>query len=516
LIVGFGVDNTHQELLQNELKQNISSNHELLEYLSTGISIYGPDMRLKYFNHAYAKLTEPLGSFLHSEPTIGEVIEQLRRHRLLPEMTDFQSYKKRQMSLFTSISSPIHELSYLPNGQILRMITAPYPLGGLIFMFEDITERISLESQYNTLIAVQKATIDNLFEGVAVFSSDNRLKISNPSFRRIWKLGETKALPGTHMAQLMDETKDLFFTGEHWSDFKERMIDNITNRTPKMGVIKRLDERVVEFAYVPLPDGANMVRYFDITDTSKVEMALRERNEALETTDRLKSQFVANVSYELRSPLNTVIGFSEIMLNEYFGTLNLKQKEYMHGIYEASKQLLDLINGILDLASIEAGQMTLKKEAVNISKILEKSVNIVERFALEHKHTLSIHISEHIPSIMGDERQLQQVFNNLLSNAIKFTPDNGQIMIKATRDKDTIIVDVMDTGVGIDSKDQSRVFNKFERINTLPQAGVGLGLALVKNFIELHHGTVQLTSIPGKGTTITCRLPLNSGNQIAS
>ncbi|MBN9564867.1 MAG: PAS-domain containing protein, partial [Alphaproteobacteria bacterium] len=156
LIVGFGVDITPQEILQNELKQNISSNHELLEYLSTGIAIYSPDMRLKFFNHAYAKLTEPLGSFLHTEPTIGEVIEQLRRHRLLPEMTDFQSYKKRQMSLFTSISTPIHELSYLPNGQILRMIIAPYPLGGLIIMFEDITERISLESQYNTLIAVQK------------------------------------------------------------------------------------------------------------------------------------------------------------------------------------------------------------------------------------------------------------------------------------------------------------------------------------------------------------------------
>jgi signal transduction histidine kinase len=510
------MDITPQELLQNELKQNISSHHELLEYLSTGIAIYSPDMRLKYFNHAYAKLAEPLGSFLHTEPTIGEVIEQLRRHRLLPEMTDFQSYKKRQMSLFTSISTPIHELSYLPNGQILRMITAPYPLGGLIFMFEDITERISLESQYNTLIAVQKATIDNLFEGVAVFSSDNRLKISNPSFRRIWKLGEANALPGTHMAQVMDETKDLFFTGEDWSVFREKMIDNITNRTPKMGVIKRLDERVVEFAYVPLPDGANMVRYFDITDTSKVEMALRERNEALETTDRLKSQFVANVSYELRSPLNTVIGFSEIMLNEYFGILNLKQKEYMNGIYEASKQLLDLINGILDLASIEAGQMILKKEAVNIPEILQKSVHIVERFALEHKHTLSIQINGHIPSIMGDERQLQQVFNNLLTNAIKFTPDNGNIIITATRDKDTIVVDVLDTGVGIDSKDQSRVFNKFERTNTLPQAGVGLGLALVKNFIELHHGTVQLTSAPGKGTTITCRLPLHIGNQIAS
>lgn len=313
------------------------------------------------------------------------------------------------------------------------------------------------------------------------------------------------------MATLMDNVRELFYTGEDWVVFREKMIDSITNRQPKTRTINLVDGRVVQFAYVPLPDGANMVSYIDITDTTQVEMALRERNEALEASDRLKSKFIANVSYELRSPLNSVIGFAEILLNEYFGPLNEKQKEYSSGILDSSKQLLNLINGILDLASIEAGQMTLKHDVIHVPHLLTRTVGMLEKFANEHGHAVSLEYEEHLHNIVGDERHLQHVFYNLLNNAIKFTPEQGSIIVRAFQEKDGIVIQVSDNGFGIDAKDQERVFEKFERVPTAAQAGAGLGLALVKNFIELHNGSVQITSTPGLGTTVTCRLPFNTG-----
>ena len=512
----FARDVTREEDLGLELKRTITSTYELLDTLSTGLVIYGPDTRLQYVNHAYAKMFEPLAHILRTNPTMSEVLDELRRHRLLPEMTDFQDFKRRMIGQFTSLTTPYHDLRYLPNGQIFRVITAPHPLGGLIYMFENITERISLETQYNTLIAVQKATLDNLFEGIAVFSSDNRLKLCNPAFCHIWGLTYDPALLGRHVSQLMDDAKDLFFKGGDWSAFKERMIDNITNRSPKSGVIHRLDERVVAFAYAPLPDGANMVRYLDITDTTQVEKALRERNEALEASDQLKSKFVANVSYELRSPLNTVIGFGEILLHDYFGTLNDKQREYTKGILDASKQLLALINSILDLASLEAGHMVLQKTTIHVPQMLDQAIALIQTDFVDHQHTLKTEYAPHLSPIEGDAWQIQQVFYNLMSNAVKFTTGQGTITVRAYENEGHLVVEVQDNGLGIDAQDHKRIFERFERTHMGTHSGVGLGLSLVKNFVTLHNGTVHLTSQPGLGTTITCRFPLAHPLQIAS
>jgi signal transduction histidine kinase len=516
LQVNYAHDATKEEDFSSELKRTIKSTYEMLDFLTTGLVIYGPDMRVKYYNQAYVKMFEPLGPLLETHPPLGEVLDELRRHRLLPEMTDFQDFKRRMVGQFTSLTAPLHDFRYLPNGQIFRLVTAPHPLGGLLYMFENITERISLENQYNTLIAVQKATIDNLFEGIAVFSSDNRLKLCNPAFCHIWGLHDDSSLLGRPLSKIMDDAKDLFFKGGDWAAFKERMIDNITNRSPKSGIIHRLDERVVAFAYAPLPDGANMVRYIDITDTTQVERALRERNDALEASDRLKSKFVANMSYELRSPLNTVIGFAEILLHSYFGILNDKQKEYTKGILDASKQLLTLINSILDLASIEAGHMVLQKSTLYIPEVLDRAIDLLRTDLFDQQHQLVVDYAQNLPSMEGDAWQLQQVFYNLLSNAIKFTPPQGHITLKAYEERQVLVIEVIDTGLGVDEKDQTRIFERFERTHSGTHTGVGLGLSLVKNFVELHHGTIHIASTPGQGTTITCRFPLGEHMLIAS
>jgi signal transduction histidine kinase len=270
---------------------------------------------------------------------------------------------------------------------------------------------------------------------------------------------------------------------------------------------------VLVFSSLPLADGGCLYTYLDVTDSTRVERALRERNAALETADRLKSEFIANVSYELRTPLNAIIGFAEILNQAYFGTLNERQAEYSRGILEASNRLLSLINDILDIATIEAGYLQLDLGTVDVQGLLSS----IETFAAERARNRNLAFSIDCPpgigTVVADERRLKQAIYNVVSNALKFTPPGGRIGVAARRADGALEITVTDTGIGIDPQDQTIVFEKFAPIRSQGrQTGAGLGLALVKKLIELHHGRVELQSTPGTGTRVTCRIPLNAAH----
>jgi signal transduction histidine kinase len=266
---------------------------------------------------------------------------------------------------------------------------------------------------------------------------------------------------------------------------------------------------VLDYATVPLPDGAVLLSYLDVSDSIKAERALMERNEALETADRLKTEFIANVSYELRTPLNTIIGFTEILNGKYFGELNERQSEYSDGILDSSHRLLALINDILDLATIESGHMALERESIDLHELLSAVLGLSREWITKKNLTLEFDCPRDIGPISADERRLKQALFNIMSNAVKFTPENGTINVSAVRAPRRIAISFTDTGVGISDEDQTRVFARFERGSNTEarRSGAGLGLSLVKSFIELHGGEVALESQPGVGTKVTCVLP---------
>lgn len=283
----------------------------------------------------------------------------------------------------------------------------------------------------------------------------------------------------------------------------------VTDRSATDGRFERPNDTVLEFSGVPLPDGAMLMIYLDVTDTSKIARALTERAEALETADRLKSEFIQRMSYELRTPLNTIIGFSEILSNEYFGDLNAEQREYTAGIFDASQQLLSLVNDVLDLAMVEGGALELDVGEVDICRLLDGVVTLVNDQVTKNELTVVIDRPDDIGSLEGDERRIRQVLFNLLSNAIKFNVAGGRIGLGARRNGSWISLWVEDTGQGIHADEQVRVFEKFETGKQVQRyRGAGLGLSLVRSFVELHGGRVELRSRPDKGTRVTCFLPL--------
>ncbi|MBL8653312.1 MAG: sensor histidine kinase, partial [Alphaproteobacteria bacterium] len=297
---------------------------------------------------------------------------------------------------------------------------------------------------------------------------------------------------------------------EDWEDTKSRLADDIGAREPVRARLERADGRILDYALVPLPDGATQLSYLDVTDTIRVERALRERAEALEAADRLKSEFISTVSYELRTPLNTIIGFAEMLSKQYFGALNERQVEYCDDILSASQRLLAIINDILDLASIDAGRMTLDLAPVPVLGLMEETAQIMADLARERDLSLDVRVPRALSDLRADPRRLKQALCNLVSNAIKFTPAGGKITLSAEGAGQYVALAVADTGMGIAPEDQSRVFKEFER-GTAPDArrmGAGLGLSLVKRIVELHGGTVHLASMPGDGTTVMARVPI--------
>jgi signal transduction histidine kinase len=230
----------------------------------------------------------------------------------------------------------------------------------------------------------------------------------------------------------------------------------------------------------------------------------------LEAASRHKSEFLANMSHELRTPLNAIIGFSQVLKEQMFGDLNSKQAEYLDDILSSGQHLLNLINDILDLAKVEAGRMELQVSTFALAATLENATVMVRERAVRQGVALETEIDPSVGWLDGDERKVKQILFNLLSNAVKFTPAGGRVTLRARAHGEMVTIAVRDTGVGIGSNEQARIFDEFYQVGpSANQEGTGLGLALTRRLVELHGGQLRVASAPGEGSTFTVSLPLH-------
>jgi signal transduction histidine kinase/ActR/RegA family two-component response regulator len=239
---------------------------------------------------------------------------------------------------------------------------------------------------------------------------------------------------------------------------------------------------------------------------------LELKSAELEVAGRHKSEFLASMSHELRTPLNAVIGFSEVLLERMFGDINERQEDYLRDILSSGRHLLDLLNEILDLSKVEAGRMDLERSAFSVQEALEYGLASMRERAVRHAITLRSDIAPDVGLLEADERRFKQVVLNLLSNAVKFTPDGGEVVVRATRDGSEVAVTVTDTGIGIAPEDQERIFESFQQGGRAAprQEGTGLGLTLSKRLVTLLGGHMWLDSTPGAGSTFGFAIPVDA------
>jgi signal transduction histidine kinase len=377
-------------------------------------------------------------------------------------------------------------------------------MGGLLLLFSDITGELKMKAQYNALIQVQQATLDKLSDAVAVFGSDGRLRLHNEAFARFWQITPQQLESAGDFEGVVELCVPKLHDMGFWRELKGRVGDpDPSARAPISGEVKTSDSRIVAYQSRPLPDGATLIAFTDVTDARKLESALAAREAALAEAERLKRDFVGNVSYELRTPLTTIIGYSEL-LERSGEALSERGRSHAGAVKAAATQLARSIDDVLDMAQIDADEMALDLEDVRVADLLQA---VADRWRAEAETTrinLVVESPEEVGVIRGDTRRLSQILDHLVENALGQTPSEGVVTIAARRGMGEIQLQVSDTGRGIPFHVQAHIFDRFVGRE---RGGPGLGLALVKALTELHGGWVALESEPGAGATFTCHLP---------
>ncbi|MEM1376849.1 MAG: ATP-binding protein [Pseudomonadota bacterium] len=503
---GQAIDRSETEAVREELSRTIQSHEETLNELTTAVAMFDADATLLFYNNSFQELWGVDGLFLSSKPNMSMFLDRMREQGQLPEMPEWRRWKQEVLDAFKSVDPQSH-LWHLPDRRTLRVFANPHPRGGMTWIFENLTERIHLESQYKTMQRVQGETLDHLAEGVAVFASDGSLKLANPAFSRFWNVQHLIGEKSVHVRDLIDQRKThADETAELWEEFAGLITDfaedrvNVTGRCSASGV-------TLSWMVVPLPNGQTMLTFVDMSASEQVERALRDRNDALEQTAEMRNRFIKHVSHELRAPLTTIKGFTDMLLLGTVGALSESQSEYVNHIASASGALVKITDAILDLASIDAGVLELKHEAVDPREIMERSAAAVEARLSDHDITLAVSSEAAPETLIADSLRLQQCFENILNNAADFAPDGSTVSFKAEKVHDEVVFTITDEGPGITKADADQLFERFHTDQAGRNRGAGLGLALVKGLVDMHGGEVSIKPRAQAGTEVRVMLP---------
>lgn len=501
-------DAKHNERDVTEARAILDTHLRSFDRLATAFAVFDSSQRLAHYNQAYVELWQLDPAWLKTRPRDGEILDRLRQARMLEERAEYRAWKQEWLSAYGT-GKQIEDRWHLPDGRMLHVIADANSEGGITYLYENVTEHIALESRYNALIQVQRETLDTLREGVAVFGSDGRLRLYNSAFATIWCLTPKLLDAEPHVDEVTAWCSLLYDAPEEWERTRSAVTAIVAERRPYDSQFDRPDGTVLSCAALPLPDGGTLLTYSDITDTKRAERALIEKNEALQTADRLKSDFVSHVSYELRTPLNSMLGFAQMLAEPAFGPLTEKQREYVDDMLSSGTTLRAIVDDILDLATIDAGSLKLKLAPVRVSSIIEAARQGVEDRLKQNDVRLDIAIEEGVDEVVADASRVIQILYNLLSNAIGFSAPRTVVRLNCRRDGAMIAFSVEDEGAGIPEDFQDTVFDRFEsRTQGSRHRGAGLGLSIVKSLAELHGGTVSLESEPEEGSRFTVLLPL--------
>jgi signal transduction histidine kinase len=504
---GFALDVAAVVNVRGELDRQVAAYDRTLHRVSSGVAMFGADRKLTFFNRAFREIWQLDGDWLETHPTDGEFLDRLRHLSRLPQVVNYRDWRTKVLNA-TRFGTEFEDRWHLLDGRIIHVLAEPRPDGGITYIFEDASESLALESRFNAMIDVQRETLDSLKEGVAVFAPDGRLKLWNMSLAQIWRLSRASLSEGPHVDHIIALCSVLHDDPRTWSRISRSVTAISDRRTPQSGQIVRPDQSVIDYSVTPLPDGATLVTFADVTDAKRYERALIERNEALVAADRLKSQFISHVSYALRTPLTNIIGFTEFLSSPMTGQLNQKQREYLGDISASSQMLLAIINDILDLAIIDAGALELRLAPVHARSIVDQALLAVRDRAARARIELQVQIAPDAGELVADEARVRQVLFNLLSNAIGFSNTGDVVRIGAWREGSYVNFAIEDSGRGIPKEQQAKIFERFEtRAHGSDHRGAGLGLSIAKSLIELHGGSLTLSSEPDRGTRVVVRLP---------
>jgi len=506
-VAGYAIDVEEMEEQARAFRAFREAQRSMLDQLSIGVVQFDGERRMTFANQPFQRLFALPPSARLEPLEFDRFLDTARDAGRLPETRDFPAWRRELGGWFTS-GATTEDAWTLSDGTHLRIVAQPQPDGGLMIIAEDRSEQLALSAVRDTLLRTRTATFDSLFESLVVFAPDGRMQLWNRRFPEIWGLPEEWLDEHPRIETLLDRIGSRLARPAHRQAIGEAVRAATLDRKQRGGQVELSDGRTLEFAGVPLPDGNGLLTVLDVTDSRKAEDALRQRASALEEADAVKTRFLANMSYEFRTPLTSIGGFAELLQGGVAGDLSPQAQEYVAAILSAVERLRLQIESVLDLTQSEAGLLPIQTEEVELLGFVTRIAREREEALEAKKLSLDLRGDKTAGKIMADDRQLGRAIGNLLDNAITATPEGGRILMALNRRKQGVRIVISDSGPGMKPSELARALDGY-RIDAEGDAesGRGLGLPLARQLIEAHGGRLDLQSEKGAGTTATVSLP---------
>lgn len=506
-IAGYAVDIEEMEEQAREFRAFREAQRSMLDQLSIGVAQFDHKRLLTFANQPFRRIFSlPHGS-VSEHASFEQVLLTARDHGRTPEVRDFPAWRAEHSEWF--LSGDTHEEAWpLSDGTHLRIVAQPMPDGGLVMIAEDRTEQLSLSATRDTLLRTRTATFDNLYEALAVFAPGGNLELWNRGFASAWNVDPELLDAHPSAENLLQAIKPNLANPQQVDAIGQVIRSATLDRKRRGGQVTLGDGRVMQYAGVPLPDGNGMLTVLDITDSQKAEEALRERNRALEEADAVMTRFLANMSYEFRTPLTSIGGFAELLVQGIGGPLPETARDYAKAILESVERLTEQVENVLDLSQSEAGLMPLSKEKVDLMRFVTQIVRRREEAIGDRGLSLDLR-GDRGMRVDADPRQLRRAIAQLLDNAIAYSDRGGKILVDLRRDEGAMRIIISDNGQGMEQDELARAL---DGLRPSPdgkglERRTGLGIPLARQLVEAHGGTLEIVSRKGLGTTATITLP---------
>ncbi len=505
-VAGYAIDIEEMEEQNRAFRAFREAQRSMLDQLSVGVAQFDAEHRLAFANQPFLRIFALPSSVQNDLPDFDRFLDMARDKGRLPEVRDFPVWRAELAGWFL-LDTPAEYAWSLSDNTHLRIVAQPMPDGGVVLVAEDRSEQLALSAMRDTLLRTRTATFDSLFEALAVISPDGKVQLWNRGFPKIWGIEEEFFNSHPHVDALLERiTRALARPGQR-AAIGEVVRSSTLDRKERGGRVTLADGRTLEFAGVPLPDGNGLLTVLDVTDSTKAEQALRDRAAALEEADAVKTRFLANMSYEFRTPLTSIGGFAELLQSGVAGELSEQGKEYVGAIVASVERLTAQIESVLDLTQSEAGLLPIATQEVELLPFVTDIVRQREEAIEEKDLLLDLRGDKGAGKVMADKRQLGRAIGNLLDNAIAAVPDkNGRILVALNRRRRGVQIVISDNGAGMKPGELARALDGY-RLTKGEGEKRGLGLPLARQLVEAHGGRLDVQSEVGGGTTATITLP---------
>lgn len=515
---GIATDVTDLEDARRDVEQQNTAHVRTLDQLPTAVVLFDQNQQMAFYNKAFNELWQFDRAFLDMRPSDSEMLDRLRADGKLPEHADFREWKLGlQQSL--NANETLEDVWLLPNGRSLRVVVSPSTAGAVSYLFDDITEQMHLAQNYNRLASMQGETLDSLTEGVAVFGSHGRLQLHNPAFATLWGLSREVLSHAPHIDDIIRLSPPEALPA--WRDIHSTVCGLPDERITRTFEARMDNGQVLALVVTPLPEGASLLTVEDVTSTVNAARMLKERNDALESASRslkekndalndmnaalqssaqFRSDFIHNVSFELRLPLTSVIGISQMLAAGTVGPLNDRQRAYTTDLIRSTDSVLALLNDILALTSIESTGLELSYEAIELRRTISEATEGLKDRLGGAGVGLSIDIAADTGRIHGDAKRIRQIMFNLIANAVASSDPGDTVTLSARHRGGNVEIRIADRGTFDPATMQS---DERKRAET----GQGLRLSIIHSLVELHGGQLTISMRNDGMREVCCALP---------